>query len=277
MEKTIDNVDSLATNITSGTTTIPEELKLSLREELFASFQLLLEKKVADMECFYKKELANRDNTICKMQTRIGDLERRAGLTEIFLEKQRLDTDDNQQYSRKRSLRLYGMEKKKKKETADDVLNEVFNEMDRLDSPIDEIEVDRAHRSGKAYKDPQGKWQQPVLLRFVSWKSRNIMYRSRKSSRFYMKADLTKRKEEVFEYAREEIGVEGSLASKLINYVYVDANCSLIAFTSSGRFLHFNTKEEFNESLLYLENTTRASEIVYDIIEQQLANTCPGE
>ena len=48
------------------------------------------------------------------------------------------------------------------------MLKEVYNEMGRLDSPINEIEVDRAHRTGKAYKDSRGKWQQPVLLKFVS-------------------------------------------------------------------------------------------------------------
>ena len=34
------------------------------------------------------------------------------GLTEIFIDKQIIDIDDNEQYSRRHSLRLYGIEKK---------------------------------------------------------------------------------------------------------------------------------------------------------------------
>ena len=126
-----------------------------------------------------------RDKMIYQLETRISDLERKSGLTDIFLDKQKLAIDDNEQYSRRHSLRLYWMEKKNPKESADHVVKEVYNEMDRLDSPINEIEVDRAHRTGKAYKDSRGKWQQPILLKFVSWKSRNTMYKSRKDSRFF--------------------------------------------------------------------------------------------
>ena len=42
------------------------------------------------------------------------------------------------------------------------MLHNIYAEMDRLESPFDEIEVDRAHRTGKANKDSNGKWQQPV-------------------------------------------------------------------------------------------------------------------
>ena len=75
--------------------------------------------------------------------------------------------------------------KKNPKETADGVLKEVYNEIDHLDSPINEIKVGQAHWIGKAYKDPQGNWQQPVLLKFVSWKSRNTRYKSQTHSILY--------------------------------------------------------------------------------------------
>ena len=48
------------------------------------------------------------------------------------------------------------------------VLRGVYKEMDRLQAPIEEYEVDRAHRSGAKYKNNDGKWQQPVLLKFNS-------------------------------------------------------------------------------------------------------------
>ena len=48
-------------------------------------------------------------------------------------------------------------------------------EMDYLDAPIQPIEIDRAHRTGTKYKDRNGKWQQPVLMKFNSWNARNKM------------------------------------------------------------------------------------------------------
>ena len=40
--------------------------------------------------------------------------------------------------------------------------------MDKLNAPIEELEVDRAHRTGHKYKDDKVKWQQPVLQKFNS-------------------------------------------------------------------------------------------------------------
>ena len=259
-------------NIPTSNIIIPEDIITKLRDEIIENLKSLFEKELSGIKDFYISELAKRDNSIYKLQTRIGELQRRVALAEIFCDKQKIDIDDNEQYSRRHSLRLYGIEKRKFNETADDVLNKIYDEMDRVESPIDEVEVDRAHRTGKAYKDSKGKWQQPVLLKFVSWKARNEMFRSRKQSRFYMKADLTNRKEEILMYAREQINDEGSLANRLINYVYVDPNCTLMAFTSTGRFLRFNSKEEFEALLLYMENTTRLSERIYATIEQEWGN-----
>ena len=55
--ETANKVHAIAANITSPITIIPDELKVSLRDELSASFKILMEKQVADMESFYKNEL----------------------------------------------------------------------------------------------------------------------------------------------------------------------------------------------------------------------------
>ena len=157
--------------------------------------------------------------------------------------------------------------KKKRNETADNVLHTIYNEMDKLNAPIDKLKVDRAHGTGHKYKDDKGKWQQPVLLKFNSWKTLNNMYKLCKRSSYYMKADLTIRKEEVLNYAQVQIKIEGSMAKEYIKYVYPDANCNLMACTSTGRFLRFNTKAEFDSIILYVDNNTRASEDAYKINE----------
>ena len=145
-------------------------------------------------------------------------------------------------------------------------MKNIHDEMNYLDAPIGEIEIDRAHRTGKKYKDENGKWQQPVLLKLNSWSARNQMYKLCRHSHFHMKADLTTRKENVLNYAKEQISKENSLAKKYINYVYADANCTLSAFTTTGRFLRFNTEFEFDMHVLYTDNTTRESEKVYDVL-----------
>ena len=149
--------------------------------------------------------------------------------------------------------------------------------MDYLQAPIDEMEIDRAHRTGKKYQDNQGKWQQPVLLKFNSWSSRNRMYNLRKDSHLHMKADLTVRNESVLNYAKDQIGQPGSSANKYVKYAYADRNCTLTAFTSTGRFLKFTSEFEFDMLILNIENTTRLSDSIYDTIGNDWESLHPGE
>ena len=92
-----------------------------------------------------------------------------------------------------------------------------------------------------------------------------------------MKADLTSRKDSLLKYAKEQVSKEGSLANDAIKYVYADANCTLMAFTYTGRFLSFNTENEFDLLPLYVSNDTYSSEAIYDTIKNDLARTYYGE
>ena len=193
------------------------------------------------------------------------------------MEHQEINIDNNEQYSRRHSVRLHGMESKNKKETPDDVMGKIFDEMDYLQAPIEEEEIDRAHRTGAKYKDEKGKWHQPVLLKFNSWKARNKFYKLRKNSNFHMTADLSNRNEKVLNYAREQIRREGSLANEFIKFVYADANCSLMAFTYTGRFQKFNSEVDFDAIPLQVDNTSKVSENIYNMIGEQLHSLYPGE
>ena len=90
--------------------------------------------------------------------------------------------------------------------------------------------------------------------------------------------DLTIRKEDVLNYAQVKIKIEGSMAKDYIKYMYPDANCNLMACTSTRRFLSFNTKAEFDSLLLYVDNNTKASENAYKIIgwDYLTAGILPG-
>ena len=56
-----------------------------------------------------------------------------------------------------------------KVESPDDIMKVIYEEMDKLDLPIEEVEIDHCHHTGTAYIDEQGKKQQPILLKFVRW------------------------------------------------------------------------------------------------------------
>ena len=193
------------------------------------------------------------------------------------MEHYEMNLNDSEQYSRRHSIRLAGIEKKKQKETPDEIMGKIYEEMDYLDANIDELEIDRAHRTGSKYQDENGKWQQPILLKFISWKARNEMYKLRKYSHFHISADLTYKNEQLLNYARDQIQQEGSITNKYIKFAYADANCSLMAFTYTGRFYKFYSETEFNDIAIHVDHTSRISESIYDTIGKELQNKCPGE
>ena len=96
-------------------------------------------------------------------------------------------------------------------------------------------------------------------------------------SNFHMMAEVTSRNEQVLNYARDQIQSEGSMANKFIKFVYADTNSSLMAFTYTGRFQKFNLEVELNDIALHVDNTSRSSEGIYDMIGKQFESLHPGE
>ena len=132
------------------------------------------------------------------------------------------------------------------------------------------------HRFGEVYTDRNGSRLQAGLAEFTSWDARNRFYKARKKSNFYVKADSTKQKDNVLKYPREKIRSDPGV-SKFIEYVYVDPNCNLMAFTLTGRFTKFNSEWEFDYLVSHVDNTTTVSENIHDIIGNQLITLHPGE
>ena len=168
----------------------------NLKEEFIVLKNLIL--NMDTLQNKHRTEIAQRDATIAKLQTRICNLQTRTNTLEnttavsnIVLEKLKVSIDDNEQYSRRTSLRLNGIAKDFN-ETNDDIVEKVEKEVKRLNLTIDDYDLDRAHRTGRSYVDKNGKRQQPILVKFTSWYARDQMFKSRKCSNFYMKADLTK-------------------------------------------------------------------------------------
>ena len=100
----------------------------------------------------------------------------------------------------------------KKRESSDDILSAVYQEIDRLQLCIEDIEVDRAHRTGTSFRDRDGKLHQDVLVKFTSWQARNI-------SKFQVNASLTGRLSDSLAYAKRKVNDQESMANKIVNYV----------------------------------------------------------
>ena len=245
-----------------------------LRDE-FLKAKYDFEKRVKDMETSHILELKKRDIKIEKLQTRNCSLEQRVAVIECELKELEVRIDDNEQYSRRQSLKLDGIPKKYN-ENSGDVLQTVYDEIDRLELEIDKWDVDRCHGNGPVHINDNHERQQTTLVKFTSWYARNKFYQARKLSSYYVKPDLTKRRENVFSYARDQLR-NRNYVSNHIKYVFVDPNCNLMACTRTGRFMKFNTEGEFDDIVLFMNNTSVESENVYAMIESDLQSPFPGE
>ena len=97
-----------------------------------------------------------------------------------------LKNDDLEQYTRRQSLRISGI-KENPGENTDTLIVEFVNEV--MGIKLDAEEIDRSHRVG----NPKSKYKptRDVIVRFVSWKSRQKILKARKSMHQYNKKNRT--------------------------------------------------------------------------------------
>ena len=115
-----------------------------------------LRKEVAYLRCVIEK----KDATIESLTKRVDDLE--------------VALDDHEQYSRRNSLRLFGLVESEKEDITKrttDALNESQNP--KLSPPLRLEEIDRVHRVG-----PRDKPSRPVLVKFATYASCRRIYKA---------------------------------------------------------------------------------------------------
>lgn len=205
---------------------------------------------MSDILITLKDELSKRDEVIAGLQTRLSTLETRLATSELMHTNHVRHIDDLEQYSRRTSLRFEGIEVKQG-QTAQNLAHDVIREIEKMKVGVEGNDIDRAHRVGPMKIDEHGRKRQAVLVKFCTWKARDIVYKSRKKTPFRISADLTKRRLEIINYARKELSVEST--RKLIDFVFVDGNCRLTAKGRDGKFYGFSSKEEFHRVLTYVE------------------------
>lgn len=135
-----------------------------------------------------KDELKERDVKIAKLERTVG----------VLLEK----NDELEQYSRRNSMRISGLNEEENEDSFELVMN-LANTKLALDPPLQPSDIDRVHRTGK----PQAGRQRTLLVKFATYRQRDRLMSKRRAlketgSRIFMNEDLTKTRSSLLWHAR---------------------------------------------------------------------------
>lgn len=186
-----------------------------------------LEKTV--VACLLKDELIEK--LVTKLTERLKDAvvqtlseslkaaEDRIGILNSEIEhlKSRVDksskcNDDLEQYTRRNSIRVFGIKEVKGEDTDDQVIR-VFK--DKLGVDVSKGDIDRSHRVGEQPEPSQDgtvRWR-PIIVKFVSYREKRKVYEKKKllkGTRITIREDLTARRLEVWRAAVGRFGVRNT-------------------------------------------------------------------
>ena len=100
---------------------------------------------------------------------------KRSGKKENRIAKLEVGTNDLQQYSRRSSLRIFGVPEKSDEDT-DQIVCDIA--MNKLGIPISCSDIDRSHRTGKLNRE--SKRHRPIIAKFCSYRKRTEVIKARK-------------------------------------------------------------------------------------------------
>lgn len=156
-------------------------------------------------------------------------------------------SDDAEQYSRRSCLRIYGIPlPKRSQENASNCMEKVKKVFKEINVVVPDDAIDRAHRIGKKVKDSDtGEVGQAMIVKFLSWKHRSSVYRSRKETDDKrISLDLTTKRAKLLGFAKEK-----AKDYHQIEFVFADINCRIGLKTVEGNFLFFNNEYELKDIL----------------------------
>lgn len=130
-----------------------------------------------------------KDEKIKHLNQRVSDLE--------------IKSDDLEQYSRRNSLRVYGIQEREF-ENPVEITREMFKQ--ELDIDIQPQALDRVHRVGKKSSNEKGR---PLLVKFATYRDRDQVYRAKSrlkkdqaSKTIFINEDLTRPRAQLLFLAR---------------------------------------------------------------------------
>ena len=197
-------------------------------------------KRLTELE----EENKAKDESIAKLNEEVDTLQQKL--------------DDIEQYTRRQSIRINGLAPPaelenghRAKESEKDVIQMVEACCKDMGVEVLASDIDRAHRVGPIVtNDKSKKASQSIIVKFRSWRARNAFYEARpkfnpdpkgKHRRFAVAPDLTKKRSQLLQSARERIK-----ECPDADFVYVDPNCRLKVRKKNGKVLSFNSDSELD-------------------------------
>ena len=189
------------------------------------------------------KKLIELSNEIRLRDSKIEVLESKVAVLQNTVDLLVNKCDNNEQYSRRCSLRINNVPlPDSDNESADDVFEKVKGLIEECELDIPDNVIDRAHRVGKQIMATDGTRKQQVIVRFTTWRHRSMLYKNRKKlSNAKVYIDLTRMKFSLLKKAQDKVK-----NSNVIDYVFADLNCALCAKMSNGSFKFFSTEEHLD-------------------------------
>ena len=219
--------------------------KVNMTTELENIHQLILQiksdlegKATADAVNTLVQEIRLKDKKIEVLESQVAILQNTVNLLSA-------KCDNNEQYSRRLSLRINNVPLPSDGESADDVVTKVQGLITESGVELPADCLDRAHRVGKPVDAEDGTKKQQIIVKFTSWRHRTQFYRSRKSltsAKVYI--DLTQTKFRLLKSAQAKVR-----NSNAVEFVFADVNCSLCAKMANGNYRYFNTEDQLNNIL----------------------------
>ena len=181
-------------------------------------------------------EIKVKNSKIEILEAKVEELEGNIAVLSNTTKLLEIKCDDNEQYSRRMSLRINNLSGSDK-ETAEESINLVVETLNNSGIEIKKADINRAHRIGR----PNSKYPRQMIVKFRYWDTRASVYKKRKNLKDQkIFVDLTKRRMELRKMANEKIkDIHGA------EYVFADINCSLcVKLIGDKGFKYFNTEYE---------------------------------
>ena len=190
-------------------------------------------------------EIRTKDEKIRSLETRVEQLEGNVSILTNTVKLLEIKNDDNEQYSRRPSLRISHIPSSGYGENNIKCIDLVVQEVNKIpDVEISRSDIDRAHRVGRI---TTGEDQRPrqMIVKFKCWDIRTQIYKGRKALKDRkIFIDLTKRKFALLKIANEKANNNDN-----IDFVFSDINCSLCAKLKTGEYKYFNSETELDSIL----------------------------
>ena len=146
--------------------------KIDFAAELFKLNQTITEIKTELSSKATEKKLDLLCTILNEKDKRIEVLESQAAVVENTINLLKEKCDNNEQYSRRTSVRIVNIPVPDELESAIDCTNMVKEVINESGADLSDECIDRAHRVGRIQVDENGSKKQAMIVKFTSWKHR---------------------------------------------------------------------------------------------------------